>query len=714
MSKPEVRKGMAQPRSSRRAAPDLFAGRIYGLDALRALAVVLVLIYHLVPSALPGGFLGVDVFFVVSGFLITGLLIKSWRRTRHVELRDFWVRRARRLLPALTAVVLVSSAIGGLIGGDVLVGIRRQILGALTFTSNWTSIAAGSSYGSDFNPELFTHLWSLAVEEQFYLVWPIVLLAVLVAAPRLRVAPLSALSRWRAQSSRPMLRVFVVAAAVAVVSATLMAVLANPATDPSRVYYGTDTHLVGLMMGAALAAFASSRIGARRIQRMRRSNYRKILGPLCLVLGVGTICLLASNLQWTDSATYRFGITLASGATVMVLAGLLVVPHAARRAERGLLVWVGVRSYGLYLYHWPVVVLFYYAAPGWSPWVGLPVMLAIILLVTALSYRYIEQPVRRLGFRACGIGAYRALTSIAPRRTRRAVAAIAAVAMLALAGTAHAVVRQPSLTDLDRQLAAGALLIDDLDDDPGDIEGEIGGQDAEPAGSEPGNAASGDDASGGGDSSVDGSAGAAGGAGRGEDDPQADDSGAQVAGDEPSEAHAPKVHAPRVVGRNVTIIGDSVTIAAAESLTDALPKVVISASVGRNMTEAPRVIDRLRKRGRLRPYVVVALGTNSTLNDSQLRRVMKAIGPGRGVVLVTGHADRSWIKPTNRVIRRAPGEYGNVAVADWDKVAKDHPDAFGPDGVHPAPDRTDIFAETVVAALGDVPPEAFKKEPVDE
>ncbi|MFH5822161.1 acyltransferase family protein [Georgenia sp. AZ-5] len=227
-----------QPGRGRTAGLLADAGRIEGLDGLRALAVAAVLVYHLRPASLPGGFLGVDVFFVVSGFLITTLLLREIATRGRIDLARFWLRRARRLLPPLLAVVVLSVPLAWLASTDLLVGIGRQVLGAVTFSSNWLEIGAGSSYFDATAPQLFVNFWSLAVEEQFYLLWPAAVAALVAAA-----------------GGRRRTRVALVLAAV---SAAFMAVLHTPGEDATRVYYGTDTHLFGLMIGAALAfAFAT-------------------------------------------------------------------------------------------------------------------------------------------------------------------------------------------------------------------------------------------------------------------------------------------------------------------------------------------------------------------------------------------------------------------------------------------------------------------------
>ena len=155
------------------------SSHLRGIDGLRAIAVILVVLFHVLPGALPGGGLGVDIFFVLSGFLITGLLVAERAESGSTRFRAFWARRARRLLPALAIVLLVCTSAALMLGGDVLVGIGRQVLGAATFSSNWLAIGNHTSYFAGTTPELFRNLWSLAVEEQFYLVWPFVVLLVI-------------------------------------------------------------------------------------------------------------------------------------------------------------------------------------------------------------------------------------------------------------------------------------------------------------------------------------------------------------------------------------------------------------------------------------------------------------------------------------------------------------------------------------------------------
>ncbi|TGJ97351.1 acetyltransferase, partial [Actinotalea fermentans ATCC 43279 = JCM 9966 = DSM 3133] len=420
--------------------------RIAGLDGLRALAVLSVMVFHFAPQVLPGGYVGVDIFFVLSGFLITTLLVREFRARRAVSLSRFWVRRARRLLPALGLVVLVGTAAAGLVGGDLLVGIGAQVAGAATFTSNWVYIAQGSTYSGGLAPQIFANLWSLAVEEQFYLVWPLVVVGVLA----LRI------TRRRA---------LVLAGVLAVVSAVAMAVLYSPGTDPTRVYFGTDTHLFGLMIGAFLA-FWHLRTG--RPTLVRESPRTTTRRGAVLVVGagiVGAVVLAVAMfwMPWDDDLTYRGGLFGVSLATAGVVNLVLHAPGLGKQLDRGPVGWVGARSYGLYLWHWPVFVLAaalaggggLHASPG--PWVALAATV-VTVGAAALSYRYVERPVmgRGLGGYVRTVVAWlrRGASGRNPLPVRGWLTVGGVVVVVGLAVTGF--VRAPAMSSVEAQIRAGA------------------------------------------------------------------------------------------------------------------------------------------------------------------------------------------------------------------------------------------------------------------
>ncbi len=353
------------------------AGQRYmpGLDGLRALAVLAVICYHEQFSWAPGGMLGVGVFFTLSGYLITDLLLGQWAASGRLHLADFWLRRARRLLPALFVMLAVVTAWVTVADRARLPSLRGAVAAAATYSSNWYLIAANQSYFARFAPpQPLDHLWSLAVEEQFYLAWPwLLLLGVLVVRSRR-----SAALRWLALPTL----------AMAVASAIAMAVLYHPGYDPTRVYEGTDTRAFGLLIGAALAMVWPSR------DRTAAGTRSRALLDGTGVAGLAVIAILIWRTGQFSPFTYRGGMLLLSVATAAVVAacacpGGLVGRALGRRPLR----WIGVRSYGIYLWHYPVIVLTTPANSTEDP-VRAAVQIAASILLASLSWKYIEEPVR--------------------------------------------------------------------------------------------------------------------------------------------------------------------------------------------------------------------------------------------------------------------------------------------------------------------------------
>ncbi len=391
-------------------------GYLAGLDGLRALAVVAVVIFHLDPAWLPGGFLGVDIFFVISGFLITTLLVRERRATRRIDLRGFWTRRARRLLPALLVVVPAAILIARTVEADLLVGVRRQALGALTFSTNWLEIAQGSNYFAASSPQLFMNFWSLAVEEQFYLFWPLVMLGLLTLHRRFALTE-GALAT--------------IVLGVGVASAVMMA-LTYDGANATRAYYGTDTHLFGLMLGASLAIVWTGPLRAYTTHPRWCAHRRWFVGG-----AVATIAALFALAGEEHAWTFALGIPLISVASAILLLAAVERPGRLRTVlELPPLAWVGQRSYGIYLWHWPVILIVAQDIPtnaGTSAFVWTRVWAIVVTLALAdLSFRFVETPVRRLGFRETGrriLGAFTLLRSV---RTRRVVLGVVVASALVL------------------------------------------------------------------------------------------------------------------------------------------------------------------------------------------------------------------------------------------------------------------------------------------
>ncbi|MDQ6649237.1 MAG: acyltransferase [Actinomycetota bacterium] len=350
------------------------------LDGVRALAVLAVLLFHGGVSWAHGGFLGVDAFFVLSGYLITTLLVLEWRSTGGIGLGGFWARRARRLLPALFAVLLAAGLYAYFVAtAESLHSLRMDALATLGYVANWHLIDTKQGYFDAFSlPSPLRHTWSLAIEEQFYLVWPLLLLVVF----------------WLRSSLRLLLGVIVVGA---LGSAVGMALLFRPASDPSRVYYGTDTRAQSLLVGAALAVSLVLLVDRARAGRpLGRRVAQRAFGVLGLAGGLGTLAAwwLADG---SAPTLYRGGFAVAALAVAAVLADVVLVPAGllSRALSLPPLVFLGRISYGVYLWHWPIFLVTNHERTGLGGARLLAARLALTLAVSVASFYLLERPVLR-------------------------------------------------------------------------------------------------------------------------------------------------------------------------------------------------------------------------------------------------------------------------------------------------------------------------------
>ena len=351
-----------------------------GLDGLRAVAVIGVILYHLGFSWIPGGLLGVGVFFTLSGYLITDILL-SQVDSGGVKLKEFWLARARRLFPALFVVLVVVMAWVTLIGPHQSPDFRGAVGSAAFYFNNWFLIFHDVSYFAQFGtPDPLNHLWSLSVEEQFYILWPLMIIG---GVALIKEAPSAGGTR---------VRLAAVTVGLTLISAIEMAILYEPGIDPSRVYYGTDTRAQELLLGAALAMVWPS----RRLRANIRPQARKTIDAAG-VLGLLVIALMFWQSEEFSPFLYRGGFLLLSIATVLAVAAMAhpaskLGPIVGCRPMR----WIGERSYGIYLWHFPIIVL---TSPEGSLQQGVDIPRAILqtaatFAVAALSWKYIENPIR--------------------------------------------------------------------------------------------------------------------------------------------------------------------------------------------------------------------------------------------------------------------------------------------------------------------------------
>ena len=348
---------------------------ITGLDGIRAIAVIMVLAYHLKLALFKSGFLGVTVFFVLSGYLITGILISEVEEEGTIDLKNFWRRRIRRLVPAVMSMAVVIIFVSAVVNRVIFTKGCKDFLASVLGFNNWWQIFNKVSYFEAAGvPSPFTHCWSLAIETQFYLIYPLILLGIYKLAK----------SRGEGRAKRGLLFAGVTLL-LALISVILMIVLFDPQQDASRVYYGTDTRAFSLLFGALLAILWDYRMVPRRLS----ASVNMVLGSVSFaVLLVMTIAINGSSNFW-----YRGGQFVGTILTVLVIYTVLGrKTWLSRFLSNPVLKWIGDRSYSIYLWHYPIILLISKGIKA-SWWITL-IEIVLSVVLAELSYRFIETPIR--------------------------------------------------------------------------------------------------------------------------------------------------------------------------------------------------------------------------------------------------------------------------------------------------------------------------------
>jgi peptidoglycan/LPS O-acetylase OafA/YrhL len=634
-----------------------------GLDGMRALAVVAVMVYHANPSWLPGGFLGVEVFFVISGYLITLLLIAEKERTYGVDMRQFWVRRARRLLPALFAMLLALTIWTALFERDALGKLRGDVIAALLYVANWYQIWTGAGYtaSNDFAP--LRHLWSLAVEEQFYFIWPVVMFALLRGGSR-RIADVSR---------------YLVVAAVAITVATAVLYHPGPVGTPEvtpeaywtilgreiskldALYLSTITRASGLLLGAAFAMVW------RPVAMMRGplGTKGRLLDAVALV---GFVALAAMSwwmyLLDPDGANpwlFRGGFLMCAVATLMMVAAV-THQHALtpRLLSTPVLLWIGTRSYGLYLYHWPIYQLIRGIAGNRLLLHEFALAMVCTAVITEASYRFIETPIRKRTFVA-SLARIRRSPTPGPRNALFAVGALVA-GLSVYAGVSLAtapVIENEVRQTLDE--AAGATC--DVINDP-TCTGAVAAPVTPPVTNAPEPTTA----------------------------PQGSVALPSTTVPPPPTTTLPPAPIPKLA------LGDSVMLGAAPQLKE--QGFTVDATESRAFINGLDTVLTLQSQDRLGDVVVVHLGTNGTIGNDNMTRMMDALAGVPQVVLVTLDAPVAWVPPNNALIVETANAYPNVTLLDWSTLAPACPgECFYSDGFHLRPEGQAYYASLVAEAL---------------
>lgn len=597
---------------------------ITGIDGLRTLAVLGVIIYHLLPNVLQGGYLGVPLFLLISGYFVTYQFSRQWMDEQQIAIGHFYHKRFKRLYPVLIAMLVLTTAYITLFAHELLHNIRMTVLTNLLWVYNWWEIRHGQSYFDQFGgASPFTHLWTLGVEAQFYLLWPLIMWGL-----------------YKLFHRNVVVRRIVFA--LAVLSALEMAILYDP-NNINRVYYGTDTRAFSLLLGSWLGlAWPLNRLNPHPANYLRRS-----LDVVGIVMTVITIYgFFALNGQ--AAFTYRGGMFLYSVVGMLLMATIL---HPGSRMNGWLtnpvFRWVGKRSYGIYVYQYPVMVFYERLVKvGLHPLLNAIIELVIIGLVSEASYRLLERPLAHTDWR----GFIPTLLNFRNWRLETIIKAGFSVLMVAIAVVGLCQPnRGPKKTAVQQRIE----------------------QNHQRAAKHNQEIAAGKQVT---------------------TDPNANVKKYALTPTEVKQAQQLKI----------TAVGDSVMADASDSIQKLMPQAYVDAQVGRQGSATPAVIQQLKAQGHLNKIVVLNLGTNGAMTEQTIDDILNTIGPDRQVYWLTAHVPtKPWQQTVNDEINATAKKHKNVHVVDWYGMSEKHSEWFASDNVHMGEQGNDNYARLIAKSILD-------------
>lgn len=592
---------------------------ISGFDGIRTLAVIGVILYHLAPYQFQGGFLGVPIFFVVSGYLITDLLFQEWQQNERIDVIGFYIRRVKRLYPALVTLVLATTAYITLFARDLLANIRAVIMTNLLYVYNWYQVAHHESYFDKFGTQSpFTHLWSLSIEGQFYLFWPLIIIILLKFVKK----------------KQPIFDTMII---LAFISALLMAILYRTGQDPSRVYYGTDTRMFSILLGAALAVVWPS----TALRKDLPTNLRLLLD----VIGGGALvllCLMFMQMTGESALVYRGGMFFFSVLSMILVA---VVAHPGADMNRlltnRLFTWIGKRSYGIYLYQYPVLVFFESKINvADHSFLYALIEVALIIVLSDLSYRFLELPLQHFDYSKTWSTLKEFCRRDSSYGNKRWYMLIPGLIVLL------AVVGATTGTTSGSEAKKDTALEKTIKENNKKVAKQNKNIAAKTSSSEHSS------------SSAD------------------TNTAKQFDLTENEIAKAKQLQ--------ITAVGDSVLAAASTTLQEIFPNMYVDAKVGRQVGEAIPVLQSLAQSGKLADTVLLSEGTNGPYSEQELDQIMAIVGKERKLYWINVHVPtRRWQDQVNNDLKVAAKKYPNLKVIDWYTYSKDHPEWFYDDNVHP-------------------------------
>ncbi|EGQ0325527.1 acetyltransferase [Staphylococcus pseudintermedius] len=583
-----------------------------GLDGVRAVAVIAIIIYHLNPQWLSGGFLGVDTFFVISGYLITSLLLTEYHNTGKIELMSFWLRRVKRLIPAVLFLVMGVIVLSLIFMPTEIQKVRADSIAAIFYVSNWWYIMQNVDYFEQFAVQPLKHLWSLAIEEQFYLVFPIVLLSLLSFIRRLKSIRI----------------IFLI---LLVISMIAMMVLYVPNENVARVYFGTDTRIQTLLMGVLLALVWPPFQLKAKVNRQMRT-----LIDTAGVVGLAILFICFKFVSETNSILYYGGFFLISTVTLLVIASSVHPSgYFAKFLGNKVFTFIGSRSYSLYLWHYPIIVLIHHQfVQGQIPPLVYVVEILLMVLMAEFSYKFIEQPFRKEGF---NIFAFNHLKNWRSQKVLRTwlVIILLIPTLLVMVGGFNRFAQKNST----RVTEVNTEEIDKLITQPLPL-------------------------------------------------PQLKIDGFVVKGNK-----------QKYASWKPLLIGDSVMVDIGDDFRSFVPKADINGKVGRQLVEATSLAKRQYQSYRDKnDIVVLELGTNGDFTEEQLNSLLKQFGEA-DIYLVNTRVPRSYESHVNQVLAKAAKKRANVTLVDWYSRSENHTEYFAPDGIHLQPPGVRALTNSIIQAI---------------
>ncbi|EGQ2975255.1 acetyltransferase [Staphylococcus pseudintermedius] len=583
-----------------------------GLDGVRAVAVIAIIIYHLNPQWLSGGFLGVDTFFVISGYLITSLLLTEYHNTGKIKLMSFWLRRVKRLIPAVLFLVMGVIVLSLIFMPTEIQKVRADSIAAIFYVSNWWYIMQNVDYFEQFAVQPLKHLWSLAIEEQFYLVFPIVLLSLLSFIRRLKSIRI----------------IFLI---LLVISMIAMMVLYVPNENVARVYFGTDTRIQTLLMGVLLALVWPPFQLKAKVNRQMRTMI-----DTAGVVGLAILFICFKFVSETNSILYYGGFFLISTVTLLVIASSVHPSgYFAKFLGNKVFTFIGSRSYSLYLWHYPIIVLIHHQfVQGQIPPLVYVVEILLMVLMAEFSYKFIEQPFRKEGF---NIFAFNHLKNWRSQKVLRTwlVIILLIPMLLVMVGSFNRFAQKNST----RVTEVNTEEIDKLITQPLPL-------------------------------------------------PQLEIDGFVVKGNK-----------QKYASWKPLLIGDSVMVDIGDDFRSFVPKADINGKVGRQLVEATSLAKRQYQSYRDKnDIVVLELGTNGDFTEEQLNSLLEQFGEA-DIYLVNTRVPRSYESHVNQVLAKAAKKRANVTLVDWYSRSENHTEYFAPDGIHLQPPGVRALTNSIIQAI---------------